>query len=123
VRILPYRRVTIETVLPTEEVVNRLTTELNPPPWLYGTEPRYQGWIARDEFEIRHRQTFWSHNTAVCVTSGRIVPGRVGTKLELLQTLNTYTRVFGSIWLAFAGAWFVGLAIAYLRSVLIGPAN
>ena len=60
---------------------------------------------------------------AVCVTSGRIVPGRVGTKLELLQTLNTYTRVFGSIWLAFAGAWFVGLAIAYLRSVLIGPAN
>ena len=112
-KILPHRRVTIETVLPVEEVVRRLTDVLNPPPSKFGEEPELIGWIVDDAFEIRRPTTFWYYNR-VAVTRGRIVPGRVGANLDVTQTMNTLSRVMMSVCLVPPAAFFVGVAIALL---------
>lgn len=120
VRILPYQRLTIETPLSPEEVVNRLVAEVNPPPSEFATRRSLHGWIIEDTLEVHRPETFWNYNSFRAVAKGRIVPGRTGTSIELTLTITTFARVFLSVWLWITGAFFVGFAIAYLRDTRFG---
>jgi hypothetical protein len=120
VRVLPYRRLTIETSLPPEEVVHRLTAELYPPPSKSAMRRSLEGWIIGDTVEIRRPRTLWNVGSFLSVAEGRIVPGPMGTCLELTLTIDPVGRALLSLWMWFAGALFVGFGIAYLRDTTFG---
>ncbi|HZN70617.1 MAG TPA: hypothetical protein VFC00_02880 [Micromonosporaceae bacterium] len=117
--ILPFRT-TIETHLPPDEVARRLTEELNPPSERFGERLPLYGWVRGDTFEVYQTKNWFTANSRSLEGKGRIVPGRAGANVELTLTPPWYVWAFATVWFLFAGAFTVGIFVAYLRGSLFG---
>lgn len=113
-RILPAERFTIESPLAVEEAAHRLRGAVASPAFsLRPTSHPFRGSVNGNTFAI-HRVLGYRNSFRPQVT-GRILPGRSGSAIEVTLTLHPLVAAFMIIWLGVAGLIFVGFGIGVLR--------
>jgi hypothetical protein len=107
-------------IMPPDEVIRRLTDDLNPPPRRFGERLPLVGWITGDAFEVERNVRYSAWQSSGFKAKGRIVPGQAGANVELRLIPRANIWVFFTIWLLVTGAFAVGTFVSYLRGSPFG---
>jgi hypothetical protein len=118
--ILPYERLTIETVLSIEEARRRLADAIEPKrlvrwPFSAPTKP-FQGLITGDRFEMS--RIIGYRNSFLPQITGQIRQGYQGAAIDLKLQMHPLVLVFMVVWLA-----VIGVASLTLISTTLGSGS
>lgn len=122
---LPYETVVLETTLPKEEVIARLTREIAPKSfafWKKSGDQAFRGSLNGNEFEIT--RIIGYRNSFLPLVNGHIQASENGTRIALQIRLPPSTLIALAIFIFLALASFVGSILSsessgHLQEVLL----
>jgi len=118
-RLLPYRRVELQSPLPVTSVIQALSEAVEAPrsSWLdLGSRP-FEGTVTRNEFRIY--RVIGYRNSFRPRISGTVSPDGHGSRISVTMQLHEAVAVFMVIWLGIV-FW---VCVAFFTAVLEGSAS
>lgn len=119
---VPYEHLTIDTALPLNEAVDRITRLVEPYQFLRFSRnhTEFQGKVTQQDFRIT--RIIHYRNSFIPIIKGRFVTNPLGTRIIIKMTLHPLAIAFMIFWMGAAGVMIVRALLQIDERTVVQPA-